>query len=65
MYDMLLDLLDERGITDKFLDELVDFATVYEQQHYVKFLDNLKGFCSSDWVNPYLCHQQETLFILC
>lgn len=46
LYDMLLDMLDERGITDKFLDEMVAFSTSYEQQKYVSFLNSLKNFCS-------------------
>lgn len=44
LYDMLLNLLEERGIDGEFIEQLVDFSTSYEQQQYVKFLENLKNF---------------------
>jgi len=44
LFDLLMDLLDERGINDEFISQLVDFCTAYENQQYISFLQSLKGF---------------------
>ena len=44
LYDMLLNLLDERGVGEQFASELVEFATIYEHQQYVNLLEQLKNF---------------------
>lgn len=44
MYDMLMDLLHDRGITSEFANVLVDYSTGYEQRQYVNFLKDLKSF---------------------
>ena len=43
LYDMLMDMLDERGIDDTFVNNMVDFATSYEHKQYIEFLDKLKS----------------------
>lgn len=43
LYDMLMDMLDERGIDDTFVNNMVDFATSYEHKQYVEFLEKLKS----------------------
>lgn len=44
LFDLLMDLLDERGINDEFIAQLVNFCTVYENKQYINFLQNLKAF---------------------
>lgn len=44
LFDLLMDLLDERGINDEFISQLVDYCTAYENQQYITFLQSLKGF---------------------
>ena len=44
MYELLMDLLDDRGIDEQFADKMVQFATEYEHEQYVSFLGKLKAF---------------------
>jgi len=44
LFDLLMDMLDERGINDEFIAQLVDYCTVYENKQYINFLQNLKSF---------------------
>ena len=44
LYMMLLNMLAERGIDKTFCQWLLDYSTAVEQQHYVKFLEDLHGF---------------------
>jgi len=44
LFDLLMDMLDERGINDEFIAELVDFCTSYENKQYIEFLQTLKEF---------------------
>lgn len=44
LYDILLNLLDERGVGEVFANELVEFATTYEHSQYISLLKNLKDF---------------------
>lgn len=46
LYDMLMDLLDERGIDDEFINNMVGYATAYEYKLYLNFLENLKSVVS-------------------
>jgi len=46
LYDMLLNMLEERGIDAQFIDQLVEFSTAYEHQNYINFLEGLKDFAS-------------------
>jgi complement component 1 Q subcomponent-binding protein len=41
---MLLSLLDERGIGEKFANEVAEFSTAYEHSQYVGLLEKLKDF---------------------
>lgn len=43
MYDLLMDMLDERGISNDFVVKLVDFCTSYEHDQYVSFLEKFKA----------------------
>lgn len=44
LYDHFMDMLDDRGINDDFIKELVEFSTAFDHTHYVKFLEGLKSF---------------------
>ena len=47
LYDMLLNMMEERGVDIKVVSQLVDFSTAYEHQQYMKFLKGLKDFAQS------------------
>ncbi|BFZ18351.1 hypothetical protein BsWGS_21390 [Bradybaena similaris] len=44
LFDLLMDMLDERGINDEFITQLVNYCTAYENKQYISFLQNLKAF---------------------
>ena len=48
LYDMLLTMLEERGVDANFVDALVEFSTSYEHKQYIGFLEGLKKFAASD-----------------
>ena len=39
-----MNLLEERGISNEFVDKLSDFCTDYEHQLYVNLLTKLQNF---------------------
>ncbi len=47
LYDMLLGLLEERGIDGPFVQQLIDYATTYEHTQYVNFLESLRDFANA------------------
>jgi len=44
LFDLLMDMLDERGVNDEFINNLVDYCTAYENKQYINFLKSLKTF---------------------
>ena len=44
MYDLLMNVLEEKGMSNAFAEKLSDIATDYEHELYVKFLENMKSF---------------------
>jgi complement component 1 Q subcomponent-binding protein, mitochondrial len=44
LYDILLNLLDERGVGEKFANELTEFSTAYEHHQYIGLLEKLENF---------------------
>ena len=44
LYDLLMDMLDERGINDQFYRQLCELSTEYEHGCYLDFLKGLKTF---------------------
>lgn len=44
LYDLLMNYLEERGITNDFADKMIAFFTSYEHKLYVKFLQSMKSF---------------------
>lgn len=43
MYEKMREVLEARGIDSEFRDKFQDYATAYERQLYLKFLDGLKN----------------------
>lgn len=46
LYDMLLNMLEERGVDGDFVDEMVTLSTSYEHSTYIGFLEQLKDFAT-------------------
>jgi len=46
MYDLMMDLLHERGVNQEFARSLIQYTTVYEHTQYVGLLVKLKDFFS-------------------
>ncbi|XP_077509081.1 complement C1q binding protein P32 isoform X1 [Amblyomma americanum] len=46
LYDLLMNMLEERGISSEFGYNLVNFCTVYEHSLYIGLLEKLKAFVS-------------------
>ncbi|XP_063222087.1 complement component 1 Q subcomponent-binding protein, mitochondrial isoform X3 [Bacillus rossius redtenbacheri] len=44
LYDLLMNYLDEKGVSNEFVDKLCDLSTAYEHKLYVDFLGNLQKF---------------------
>lgn len=46
-YDLLMNLLSEKGITDEFVSKVSELATQYEQSLFVNLLQETKKFFES------------------
>jgi len=46
LYDLFMNMLEERGVTNEFVEKLSEFATDYEHKLYVGMLGQLQGFLS-------------------
>ncbi|XP_035216276.1 complement component 1 Q subcomponent-binding protein, mitochondrial-like [Stegodyphus dumicola] len=44
LYDLLMNYLEERGISNEFADKMIAFFTSYEHQLYIRFLQGMKSF---------------------
>lgn len=44
LYDLLITMMDERGINNEFVEKISEFSTAYEHERYVNLLENLKKF---------------------
>lgn len=62
LYDMLMDMLDERGIDDTFINNMVDFATAYEHNQYVEFLEKLRTVVKewTFWLNQSWTYKSQS-----
>jgi len=47
LYDLLMNMLEERGITNEFVERLSDFATDYEHRMYLNLLTQMQTFLGS------------------
>ncbi|KAJ1520191.1 hypothetical protein ONE63_004404 [Megalurothrips usitatus] len=46
LYDLLMNLLDEKGVSNDFVEKLSDFATAYENHRYITLLQDIQKFTS-------------------
>lgn len=44
LYDLLMNMLEERGISNEFADQLVNYCTSYEHGLYIELLEKLKAY---------------------
>lgn len=44
LYDLLMNLLEEKGISNEFVDKLSNFSSVYEHSAYIGLLEGLSKF---------------------
>ncbi|GIY74905.1 complement component 1 Q subcomponent-binding protein, mitochondrial [Caerostris extrusa] len=44
LYDLLLNYLEEKGITNEFADEMVELFTAYEHKLYINLLEKLNKY---------------------
>ena len=47
LYDLFMDMLNERGVTKEFANQLSDYCSSYEQGLYVNLLQDLQKFVKS------------------
>lgn len=45
-YDLLMGLLEEKGVSNSFGTKLIQLSTDYERSEYIKLLNSLKDFVS-------------------
>jgi len=46
LYDLLLNYLDEKGITNEFIEKVSQYSTAYEHSAYISLLEGLSKFAS-------------------
>jgi len=44
LYDILLNVLEERGIGEEFANQMMEFSTAHEHKQYIGLLEKLKDF---------------------
>ncbi|XP_037092234.1 complement component 1 Q subcomponent-binding protein, mitochondrial-like [Pollicipes pollicipes] len=44
LYDLLMNMLEERGVSNEFAQKLSDFCTEYEHKCYIALLEGMRGF---------------------
>ena len=44
LYDLFMNMLEERGIDKAFVDHLADYCSAYEHSLYIKMLEDLQKF---------------------
>lgn len=44
LYDLLMNVLEEKGISNEFVEKLSDLATAYEHTSYIGLLEELSKF---------------------
>ena len=44
LYDLFMNMLDERGITQEFADQLSSYCSVFEHNKYIKLLEDIQKF---------------------
>ncbi|KAJ9599643.1 hypothetical protein L9F63_026508 [Diploptera punctata] len=46
LYDLLMNLLEEKGISNEFVEKISEFSAAYEHSLYIALLENTKKFVS-------------------
>ena len=44
LYDLYMNMLEERGITQEFADNLSEYCSAYEHSLYIKMLEDVQKF---------------------
>lgn len=44
LYDLLMNFLEEKGISNEFAEKLSDFSTAYEHSAYISLLEGISKF---------------------
>lgn len=44
LYDLLMNLLEEKGVSNEFAEKLSDLSTAYEHSSYIGLLEGLSKF---------------------
>ncbi len=44
LYDLFMNMLDERGVNKAFVETLSDYCSSYEHTQYIKMLESLQDF---------------------
>lgn len=44
LYDLLMNLLEEKGVSNEFVEKLSDLSTAYEHSSYIGLLENISKF---------------------
>ena len=44
LYDLFMNMLDERGVTQQFADNLSEYCSAYEHSRYIKMLEDVHKF---------------------
>ena len=44
LYDLFMNMLDERGINKEFVDKMSNFCSAYEHSLYINMLEDLQKF---------------------
>lgn len=47
LYDLLMNLLEEKGISNEFVEKLSDLATTHEQISYIELLEKMSKFATA------------------
>lgn len=47
MYDLLMEMLTERGIDDNFVQDISHYSTIYDQNMYVSLLEGIQKFITA------------------
>ena len=45
LYDLFMNMLDERGINKDFAEKMSEYCSAYEHSKYIQMLENLQAFC--------------------
>lgn len=46
LYDLLMNFLEEKGVSNEFVEKLSEFSTAYEHQSYISLLESLSSFAT-------------------